>query len=52
MTAGLLENTKNKADGTDVIKVFKSAADLIENLEPTGREKRETKIDKATGTDT
>ena len=52
ITAELLENTKNKADGTDVIKVLKSAAKLIENLKPTGRKKKETKIDKATGANT
>ena len=52
ITAGLLENTENKADATDVIKALKSAAKLIENLDPAGREKKETKIDKATGTDT
>ena len=52
ITAGLLENTENKADATDVIKVLKSAAKLIKNLEPAGWEKQETKIDKATGTDT
>ena len=52
MTAGLLENTENKADATDVIKVLKSAAELIGNLKPAGREKQETKIKKASGTDT
>ena len=52
ITAGLLENTKNKANATDVIKALKIAAKLIENLKPAGREKKETKINKATGTDT
>ena len=40
ITARLLENTKNKADATDIIKVLKSAAKLIENLEPAGRNRR------------
>ena len=51
MTAGLLENTENKAEATDIIKALKSAAKLIKNLESVGREKWKTKINKATGTD-
>ena len=52
MTARLLGNIDNKADATDLVKKFKSAAELIENLGPAGREKQETKVNKLTGMDT
>ena len=42
---------QNKADAANVAKILKSAAKLIVNLGPTGREKRETKVDKVTGMD-
>ena len=34
MTAGLLGNTVNKADATDIVKILKTAAKLIENIGP------------------
>ena len=52
MTAGLLGNTENKANATDVVNILKSAAKLIESLGPARREKQKTKVKKITGMDT
>ena len=42
---------QNKPNATDVTKILKSAAKLIKNLGPAGREKQETKVDKMTRMD-